>query len=101
DVPWDGYEFHTGAGIYAGAFPTHGGQASVWLIQPTPLAQALLRAGAARLDVWRTTLTDLVPGLGQRVAAGSVDGPLRGAVGLPQYVRRAVGAGRAAVGRAR
>jgi 2-polyprenyl-6-methoxyphenol hydroxylase-like FAD-dependent oxidoreductase len=98
DVPWEGYEFHLGAGVFAGVFPTHEGQASVWMVRPTPLARPLLRSGSARLDVWRRTLVDLVPGLGHRVAAGSVDGPLRGAVGLRSYVRRAVGPGWALVG---
>jgi flavin-dependent dehydrogenase len=98
DVPWEGYEFHLGYGAFAGVFPTHGSQACVWLIRPRHLAGPLLSAGSGRLAVWRDALTTLVPELGARVASGSVSGPLRGAVGLPTYVRRCVGPGWALVG---
>jgi 2-polyprenyl-6-methoxyphenol hydroxylase-like FAD-dependent oxidoreductase len=70
----------------------------VWLIRPTPLARPLLSAGSARLDAWVSSLLDVAPALGTRVATGTVEGPLRGVVGLPSYVRRAVGPGWALVG---
>jgi hypothetical protein len=35
---WDGYEFHVADSSFAGAFPTHGGQARVWLSRPRRLA---------------------------------------------------------------
>jgi len=98
DVAWEGYEFHLGHGAYAGVFPTHDDQACVWLIRPLPLAGPLLRAGSARLQAWQEALERLVPDLGVRVAAGSVSAPVRGAAGLPTYVRRAVGPGWALVG---
>jgi flavin-dependent dehydrogenase len=98
DVPWDGYEFHLGDGAFAGVFPTHGGQACVWLVRPRHLAGPLLAAGSHRLEAWRDALVALVPQLGTRVAGGAVDGPLRGAVGLPTYLRRCVGPGWALVG---
>jgi flavin-dependent dehydrogenase len=97
-VPWEGYEFHLGDRAYGGVFPTHDGQGCVWLIRPLHLAGSLLRAGSARNDAWRTALARLLPDLGDRVAVGTLAGPVRGAAGLPTYVRRAVGPGWALVG---
>ncbi len=97
-VDWNGYEFHLGDGAFAGVFPTHFGQACVWLIRPADLAHPILTAGASRLSAWLETLQATVPGLADRVRAGSVEAPLRGAVGLPNHVRRAAGPGWALVG---
>ena len=98
DVPWDGFEFHLGDGAFAGVFPTHFDEACVWLIRPEHLARPVLTAGARRLDAWAEALGATVPGLADRVAAGSVTAPLRGAVRLPNHRRRAAGPGWALVG---
>jgi 2-polyprenyl-6-methoxyphenol hydroxylase-like FAD-dependent oxidoreductase len=97
-VRWEGYEFHLGPDAFAGVFPTHDDQACVWLARPSHRAQRLLRAGAARAQAWASALTELVPDVGARVAAGRIAGPLRGTVGLPTHVRQAVGPGWALVG---
>ena len=98
DVPWPAMEFHLGDGAFAGAFPTNGGEACVWLIRPTHLAGSLLTAGADRTDAWLAALDATVPDLARRVRAGRVTAPLRGTVGLPNHVRRATGPGWALVG---
>jgi flavin-dependent dehydrogenase len=98
DVPWDGFEFHLAQNAFAGVFPTHGGQACVWLIRPTDVFAPVLRAGASRTDAWLDALTSVAPDLGGRVRAGRVDRQLRGAAGLPNLVRRAAGPGWAVVG---
>ncbi|GAA3633280.1 NAD(P)/FAD-dependent oxidoreductase [Microlunatus ginsengisoli] len=95
---WDGFEFHLADGAFAGVFPTHGGQACVWLIQPTGHAGLLLGSGARRLDAWLGALEEHVPGLAEKVRAGTVTEPLRGAIGLPNHVRQAAGPGWALVG---
>jgi 2-polyprenyl-6-methoxyphenol hydroxylase-like FAD-dependent oxidoreductase len=98
DVPWDGFEFHVGERSFAGVFPTHDGEACVWLIRPVAELAPVLGAGADRLDAWMRALDECAPDLARRVRAGSVTAPLRGAVGLPNVLRRAAGPGWALVG---
>lgn len=97
-VAWDGFEFHVGDHAFAGVFPTHSGEACVWLIRPAPLVERVLTAGARRLNAWAQALRDTVPGLARTVASGTVTAPLRGSVGLPNHVRQAAGPGWALVG---
>jgi flavin-dependent dehydrogenase len=97
-VEWDGFEFHLGVDTFAGVFPTHGGEANVWLMQPASVARDLLRAGGGRAQAWQRALERTVPGLAERVRAGTLTSSVRGAVGLPNHVRQATGAGWALVG---
>ena len=95
---WTGFEFHLGRRAFAGVFPTHSGEACVWLIRPRGDAGDLLGSGAARLPAWMAALHAQVPVLAERVRAGTITAPLRGAVGLPNHVRGAAGPGWALVG---
>jgi 2-polyprenyl-6-methoxyphenol hydroxylase-like FAD-dependent oxidoreductase len=97
-VPWDGFEFHLGHQAFAGVFPTHHGEAVVWLIRPTRRLAPVLTAGAGRSEALLAALQECVPELGERVRAGQVTSPVRGSVGLPNHVRRAAGPGWALVG---
>ena len=97
-VAWDGFEFHLGPQAFAGVFPTHGGEASVWLTQPTAAAGPVLSAGADRGRAWLHALRATVPGLAERVAGGRMTDRVRGGVGLPNLVRQATGPGWALVG---
>jgi 2-polyprenyl-6-methoxyphenol hydroxylase-like FAD-dependent oxidoreductase len=98
EVPWDGFEFHLAEQAFAGVFPTHHGEAAVWLIGPTVGLAPVLRAGGGRLDAWLRALELVAPDLGARVRRGRVSASLRGTVGLPNHVRRASGPGWALVG---
>ena len=97
-VPWDGFEFYLGDHAFAGVFPTHHGEAAVWLIRPTPLLEPVLTAGAGRPEAFLHALRTSAPGLAARVDRGVVTAPVRGSVGLPNHVRRAAGPGWALVG---
>ena len=98
DVAWDGFEFHLGDDAFAGVFPTHDGQACVWLNRPLAASRPLLSAGAGRLDTWRRTLHATVPGLAHRIRNGSIHAPIRGTAALPNHLRRPTGPGWALVG---
>lgn len=99
DVAWDGYEFHLGQDqTFGGVFPTHEGQACVWLIRPTGRLQDVLTAGADRGRAWLRALQQTLPELAERAHAGTVTSPVRGAVGLPNHRRTAGGPGWALVG---
>ena len=97
-VPWDGFEFHYGPHAFAGVFPTHHGEAAVWLIRPNDLLAPVLTAGADRTEAWLAALQSCAPELAERVRRGAVTAPVRGSVDLPNHVRRAAGPGWALVG---
>ena len=94
----DSFEFHVAPGAYAGVFPTHDDLACVWLIQPTDALDSVRTAGSARIPAFLQALEQVVPGLGRRVRAGRVTAPVRGAVELPNHLRRPYGPGWALVG---
>jgi 2-polyprenyl-6-methoxyphenol hydroxylase-like FAD-dependent oxidoreductase len=98
DVPWDGFEFHIGDRAFAGVFPTHHGEACVWLIRPVADLAPVIGAGADRLAAWLAEMDRIAPDLARRVQDGSITAPLRGSVGLPNHVRRSAGPGWALVG---
>ena len=100
DQAWDGFEFHLGDHAFAGVFPTHFGEACVWLIRPgAPRAGPCCRPGAHRLEAWTEALDSTVPGLAERVRRGHGDrAPARVPSRLPNHVRRAAGPGWALVG---
>jgi flavin-dependent dehydrogenase len=97
-VPWSGYELHVGHRAYAGIFPTHDGQAAVWLCRPTELAAEVRQAGSRRTDALLHAIAETAPLLGERLHAGRVVARTRGIVSPPNYVRRAYGDGWALVG---
>ena len=97
-VPWDGFEFHVAERFFAGVFPTHAGQACVWLMRPAADLASVTSAGAGRLEAWLAALEQGAPELARRIRGGRVVAPLRGSVGLPNQVRRPTGPGWALVG---
>jgi 2-polyprenyl-6-methoxyphenol hydroxylase-like FAD-dependent oxidoreductase len=95
---WDGYEFHLADASFAGVFPTHGGQACVWLSRPVSKLRPISRAGSARGDALVAELLRLAPSVGERLRAGHVASPVRGVARMPNYVRQSHGPGWALVG---
>jgi flavin-dependent dehydrogenase len=91
-------EFHIAPGALAGVFPTHGGEACVWLIRPTARFGLLRTPGGGRVAAFLDELELVVPSLADRVRAGRVTAPIRSAVDLPNYLRRPYGDGWALVG---
>jgi len=99
-VPWRCLEFHVGEFAdgrvgYAGVFPTHHGQACVWVCCPAARVGGL--RGAA-VEPFLRLLATVSPTLAARVRTGQVMVPVRGAVRLPNQLRRATGPGWALVG---
>ncbi|MGH8892532.1 MAG: NAD(P)/FAD-dependent oxidoreductase [Actinomycetes bacterium] len=95
---WHAYEFHVAPRAFAGVFPTHGGEACVWLARPTHHLAALRHAGVGRTAALLAELDTVVPQLARRVRDGRVTSPVRGAVNLPNHVRVPSGPGWALVG---
>jgi 2-polyprenyl-6-methoxyphenol hydroxylase-like FAD-dependent oxidoreductase len=91
-----GFEFHVGEQSLAGVFPTHGGEANVWLC--TPPDRVGLVAGRDRTTALLRLLDDCAPSLAERVRCAAVGSPVRTAIGLPNHVVEAAGPGWALVG---
>jgi flavin-dependent dehydrogenase len=86
---WDGFEFHVGPGTLAGVFPTHCGEAAVWLC---------CRAGLRPRTAFLQELERAAPSLAERVRRARITTPVRSAMCLPNHVRVASGRGWALVG---
>jgi 2-polyprenyl-6-methoxyphenol hydroxylase-like FAD-dependent oxidoreductase len=95
---WRGFEFHLGSDAFAGAFPTHDGEACVWLSRPSPRLSSVRRAGGGRAGAWSESLDEVAPELGHRVRSGRLSSPVRGCVAPPNHVREAFGPGWSLVG---
>ena len=95
---WPAYEFHVARDAFAGVFPTHGGEACVWLCRPTAALGSLRAAGGDRAAALVAELDAVSPALAARVRAGRITSAVRGAARLPSYVRQPVGPGWALVG---
>jgi 2-polyprenyl-6-methoxyphenol hydroxylase-like FAD-dependent oxidoreductase len=91
-----GTEFHLGDRLFAGVFPTHDGEANVWVCGPT---DRLSTAGEGDRDLHFLELVRAVsPRLHERVLAGRRTAPVRGFHGMPNQLRQAAGPGWALVG---
>jgi 2-polyprenyl-6-methoxyphenol hydroxylase-like FAD-dependent oxidoreductase len=91
-------EFHVGRAAFAGVFPTHGGEACVWVCCPVAAAAPILGAGDRRVEALVDLIGQISPSLAGRLRLGWPTSPVRGAVELPNHVRRAAGPGWALVG---
>jgi flavin-dependent dehydrogenase len=89
----DGFEFHIADRSFAGVFPTHGGEAALWLCTPAPIDVA-----GDRPHDFIDRLAHTSPELAARARAARVTSPLRTATGLPNRVLEAAGPGWALVG---
>jgi 2-polyprenyl-6-methoxyphenol hydroxylase-like FAD-dependent oxidoreductase len=91
----DGYEFHASERGFAGVFPTHDGQANLWMCVP---ADRALTGSGSRVNAFVGLLDTISPSLGGRARAATVTAPVRSAVRYPNHVREAAGPGWALVG---
>ncbi|MGI5240519.1 NAD(P)/FAD-dependent oxidoreductase [Dactylosporangium sp. CA-139066] len=87
-LPWAGIEFYVTHGALAGIFPTHDGEACVWICTP---------ALSGRRD-FDADLQRFAPSLASRLRGGRRTAPVSGMRRSPNHVRRAGGPGWALVG---
>ena len=91
----EGFEFHLGDRAFAGVFPTHGGEANVWVCTP---ADATTLGVGEGVDGFVDRLAGASWELAARVRAAQITSPVRSATGLPNHVLEAAGPGWALVG---
>jgi 2-polyprenyl-6-methoxyphenol hydroxylase-like FAD-dependent oxidoreductase len=97
-LPWDGIEFFLSEGALAGVFPTHGGEACVWVCTPEGPAAAARRQGGSPGAAFDALIARYAPALSERLRSGRRTSPVRSAVRLPNQARAASGRGWALVG---
>ena len=91
----EGFEFHLGERSFAGVFPTHDGEANVWMCLPGDGARV---TSSDRERGYLSLLESAAPSLAERVASARITAPIRTALELPNQVREAAGPGWALVG---
>ena len=97
-IPWAGMELIAAERSLAGVFPTHHGQACIWVCTPAADAKAVRRRTASRAEAFDDLLERGAPELADRLRLARRASPVRGMLRLPNQVRQAFGAGWALVG---
>jgi flavin-dependent dehydrogenase len=97
-IPWSGIEFFVAAGSFAGVFPTHDGQACIWVCTPTADATAVRRRTRSRPEAFGRLLERSAPQLAKRLRQARRTSPVQGMLRQPNQLRQAAGPGWALVG---
>jgi 2-polyprenyl-6-methoxyphenol hydroxylase-like FAD-dependent oxidoreductase len=98
DLPWPAIELIAADRALAGVFPTHHGQACIWVCTPSADAREARRRATSRTGAFTALLKHAAPELAQRLSAGRRTSPVTGVLRNPNLVRRAHGPGWALVG---
>jgi flavin-dependent dehydrogenase len=98
DVAWCGIELIVADRALAGVFPTHHGEACVWVATPSIDAREARRRNASRAEAFATQLQRAAPELTERLHSGRRTSAVTGMLRTPNHLRRAYGPGWALVG---
>jgi flavin-dependent dehydrogenase len=97
-LPWHGIEMFIADRALAGVFPTHDGQACIWVGTPSADAHAARRRAASRTEAFTAQLQLAAPDLAARLRTGRRTSSVTGMLRTPNQLRRAHGPGWALVG---
>jgi len=97
-IPWSGLEFFVAERSFAGVFPTHDGQACIWVCNPAADAAAVRRGTGSRAEAFGELLRRSAPELAERLRHARRTSPVQGMLRQPNQLRQAVGRGWALVG---
>jgi flavin-dependent dehydrogenase len=97
-LPWDGIELVVADRALAGVFPTHDGQACIWVCTPRVDAHTARRRAASQAEAFTTLLETAAPELAARLRTGRRTSSVVGMLRSPNQLRRAHGSGWALVG---
>jgi flavin-dependent dehydrogenase len=95
---WDGFEFFVAERSFAGVFPTHDGQACIWVCNPAADARAVRRGTRSRVEAFDQLLERSAPPLAARLRHARRTSPVQGMLRQPNQLRQAFGPGWALVG---
>ena len=96
--PWPAIEFFTGHRSFAGVFPTHHGEACIWICTPSADARAARRRLGSAEETFEAQLRAAAPALARRLRDARRTSPVRGMLRAPNQLRRGYGPGWALVG---
>ena len=97
-IPWTGIELFVAARSFAGVFPTHDGEACIWVCNPATDAAEVRRRTVSRVDAFNELLERSAPQLFERLRQARRTSPVRGMLRQPNQLRRGYGPGWALVG---
>jgi flavin-dependent dehydrogenase len=97
-IPWDGMEFFVAERSFAGVFPTHDGQACIWVCNPAADAGAVRRGAGSRVEAFGELLERAARQLAERLRQAHRTSPVQGVLRQPNQLRQAFGPGWALVG---
>ena len=97
-IPWSGFEFFVAERSFAGVFPTHHGQACIWVCNPSADAKAVRRRTRSRVEAFGELLERSAPQLAERLRHARRTSPVQGVLRQPNQLRQAFGPGWALVG---
>jgi flavin-dependent dehydrogenase len=97
-LPWPRIELIAAHRALAGVFPTHHGQACIWLGTPSADARAARRRAPSRAEGFHTQLQRAAPELVARLQNGRRVSPVTGMLRSPNIIRTTHGPGWALVG---
>ena len=97
-IPWTGIEFFVAERSFAGVFPTHDGQACIWVCTPSADAKAVRRRTGSRVEAFGELLERSAPELAERLRQARRTSPVQGMLRQPNQLRQAFGPGWALVG---
>jgi flavin-dependent dehydrogenase len=97
-IAWSGIEFFVAERSFAGVFPTHDGQACIWVCTPAADAKAVRRRTRSREEAFGELLERSAPQLAERLGQARRTSPVQGMLRQPNQLRQAFGPGWALVG---
>ena len=97
-LPWNGIEFFVAERSLAGIFPTHNGEACIWVCGPSSDTVAARRRACSRADAFMALLHRAAPALVDRLGDATRTSEVTGMLRMPNQLRQAAGAGWALVG---
>jgi flavin-dependent dehydrogenase len=95
---WTAMEYHLGEGSFAGVFPTHSGEACVWVCAPDDWALRHRREHSSIDDAFRAMVEATSPTLAARLLDTARTSTARGMMSIPNQIVQPVGDGWALVG---
>jgi len=95
---WDGIEYFLGDRSFSGIFPTHHGDACIWVCLPAEDAAKLRQPGEPTDVTFDRMIHHASPHLAERLQDAQRTSAMRGASGLPNHILQATGPGWALVG---
>jgi flavin-dependent dehydrogenase len=95
---WPAMEYYLGTGRFSGIFPTHDGEACIWLCTDSDDAAVARRRYGTPEETFAALVEDSAPELAHRLRTATRTAPFRGINRLPNQFRQPVGPGWALVG---